>query len=462
MVEFADDFDRTPGDLEGNNGWGVVGSNDLKNGVLEIRDRYVTNTAAAVAGIASQNNAGTQPTTRDQRVTAFVSSSEEDSSTYVRIGIGGQSSVGGGTFAERARMAFIELQYRPNGERILSLITKVEGATVETTLASIVMVASGGIPQAGYYGGLLDGGALNTLQELRLIVTQEEYGLKLQGYANNLDDDKPTIEGQLRSDFAVQAGVIGQFGDFWMELSPTNTVGALVVALFTGADYVIPDRVEAIQKDYYPTVGEIADRVTRRFTGGTSIQFEEFEMVEYISDEVEQIIMEMGDEAWFLIIQEQLTIDYDDEGFATLPGKVERPLWIERIGDKRPQSWAYQYHDSAGNVVIRLNASQETSNIEFFTRYLQRWIRPQFLTDKIPIPKKHIETVVYAVCRTLAATRERSQALEATFERLYMSRLTMMKREQARFNRQARFRLRPRRRAMSEPFSHPNPKYRRF
>ena len=461
MVTFSDDFDRADQDLDNVNSWQTIGENDATTGVLEIKSRFVTNTLAGVAGYAAQEAAATAPDTTDQKVAAYVTSGEEGASTYARIGVGGETVPGSQEWDDRGRMAFVELAYRSDGERVLAIKHKVGAATAETTLATLTMVAAGTVVQEGYYGQLLDDGALNSLQHLRFIVTAHEWGLQLAAYVNNDDDDHPTLEARLQSDWDVGAGFTETYGYWWFELSGASAE-TVVLTQFAAEDYTIADRVVVEKKPYWPKVSEVIERVRRRFGQTADINFDDFTLIEMAADALEEIVLQMGDEPFFLIIQETFTITVDAEGFATLDAKIERPLYIERIGDKRPQSWSLEYLDSAGNVVVRLNVAQETSNTSFYVKYIQRFVRPAFPDDVLPIPKRHIMAVVYAVCRELAGEQERSPQLEATFERRYQERLLSMKREQSRYWRQGRHRLRPRRRATAEPFSHPNPKYRRF
>lgn len=461
MVTFRDDFDRANADLDGSNSWQVIGETDTTAGILEILNRYVTNSLAAVPGYAAQEASANAPTGTDQKVEATVTSSEEGASTYVRIGVGGETVPSSQEWDDRGRMAFLELAYAANGVRTLSLKHRVGSATSETTLATLTMVAAGAVKQEGYYGELIDDGALNTLQHLRFIVTAQDYGLKLQGYVNNLDDDHPTIEAELRSDYDVGPGFTETFGYWWFELSPTNTANALVLTDFSAEDYTITDRVAVSKREYYPRVDEVLSRVKRRFASSNQ-DFDDFELIEMIADETEQIILAMGDEAWFLIIQETLSLSTDSDGFATLPSYVERALYIERSGTFSPASWAFSHHDSNGDLVIRLDIAREPSTNNFRVRYIQRWIRPQFPADRLPIPKQHIETVVYATCRTLAAIKERSPTLEQSFERLYQQRLLAMHKEKCRHTNQMRIRMQPRRRAQPPPFGVRNPAFRRF
>lgn len=462
MVTFLDDFDRANADLNGSNGWAVIGETDGQAGVLEIVNRYVATSLAGVGGYAAQEVSANAPTGTDQEVSAFVTSSEEGSDIYARIGVGGETIPGSQEWDDRGRMAFVELAYEASGARTLRIKHRVGSESAETTLATLTMVASGTVVQSGYYGQLIDDGALNALQHIRFVVTAQGYGLKLAAYVNNDDDDHPTLEAQLRSDYDVGTGFTETYGYFWLELKST-TSGAVVLTQFAGQDYTLPGgSVQVALRADWPTVEEVIGRIKRRYGNSVDVNLDDFTLTEMIADVWEQVALELGDQAWFLIAQDTFTLTTDTDGYTTLPAKVERPLYIERVGDKRPQTFTFSYFDSAGQAVIRMNLSQETNTTSYYIRYMQRAVRPQFPTDQIPIPDKHTMVIVYGVVRELAGEQERSPALEQTFERRYMERMLAMKKEQSRYNRQTRTRLRPRRRAVAMPYEHPDYSWRRF
>lgn len=463
MTTFQDKFDRAHAlELNNSNGWFTIGDDDQTTGVIHHYAGTAANEDGAESAAAFQT--GTLPTTGEQEISAWMTATVEHPSSTISIGIGGLL---GNTpaWADIHHGVYAQMDWESGGQRTIKLKQEIRDGLDETaslvetvTLATLELVADGGTPATGIRGGMLEDGAVGILQHVRLIVRATEYGLQVCGYVNNSDDDRPTVQALLRSDLDSPTGT--SFGQWWFQFGANGEANSQQIAEFSGRDYTLVGVGEraVLKREDHATIHDLTERVKRKLSGG-SVELTDFELREYIADTIENVMNELQGAPWFLLRQAEYSLTTDSEGYATLAADIERPLNIERKGQRRPAHWAFSHYDDSGDCVVRLDFHHESSSATYLIQYLARWQRADHPTDLCVIPKRHTTAVVYGVCREIAATRERSTAMTTNFDALYKAALVALKRDQAKQSQQRMLRLRPRRRAVAQPFHSPSPRY---
>lgn len=446
---FCDDFDRTDRDLSGDNGWQVIGQNSLGGGIVEILDRAAQNNIQLEAYAYQQL---TIPGTNQQEVSAWVTSTQEGIAQWIDLVINGAWNA---SYAERLAGVILRLSWLPNHERKIELWQQLPSDLTYVLLGTQQLVAQGGPVETGYHGRLIDDGATNALQHIRLIVRPSEFGIIAAAYVNQEDDDHPTLEARLRVDMVSSTSVAGHWG-FGFSAATANT---LIVARFCGNDYTLAIAKAAVLESSQPTILELREIVKRRYAGGSGSDLDDFHVDELVSEQIEQIVHELGEACWFLERQEELTLSADAEGYVTMPSYVERVYYIERLGQKQPSHWIYSHHDGSNNLVLRLRLGEESSQSTYLVKFRLRWERSGRPNDVCILPRQHMWTAVWGVCLTLASTRDRKPAMAESYGGLYNSRLESLRAEARRHWNQKRLRLQPRRRAVSRPYQIPGPRY---
>jgi len=451
MTSFQDQFNRADADLDGENGWDVIASDDVEAGRLELINRTAQNDDA-VAAVAFQETSA--PTTNEQEVSGYITSTAEATENFIDLIINGAHDT---TYTDRKAGVVCRLSWLANSERKLEILQEdISAANYSTyTAATLTMVNAGGTVQTGYHGHLIGDGAVDTLQHVRLVVREKDYGLEASVYVNSGDDDRPTLVAQLRTDLVTAVGTAGHWG-FAMGAAVANT---LILAEFQGKDYAPGIAVDSVLKSNHPSLLELRDRVKRKFSKGANTDLDNQYVDDIIGEEVEQIVLSLGDNPWFLIRKGNLTLTIDGDGFATMPSYVESVLKIERQNRKMMSTFTFETLESDGDVTIRLSTEREATGEVHIVTYIQRWERMDKPDDLCVIPRKHDGLVVYAACARIAGTGDRLPGLEQAFARGAEAKLAMLKKEQSRYFRMTKTRLRPRRRAVALPYEHPHRRY---
>ncbi len=472
MATWQDKFDRANSDLVGSYGWEAINSSTVGTGVLQVKQQYCTHTNGGPGGYGflsdtSDGNAAVLPASASQEVSAWIGCTREGSTSKVEIGINGNYNA---TYASIGLGVFARFEWKANNERVLSIYHRLgntlsSGETSDTELATLTLVDNAGTVQENWKGFLVDNGAVNALQNMRLVVSAEDQGIAVRAYLNNTDDENPTLEAYLRSDLVIVDSSNFPYGQWWIYVGGDSSNNDVTyIAEISAQDYILggrsttADRKESTIRGDHPTLRELRERVIKRFSGSSETDLSDFEVDELVRDEVEHLLNVLGDQAVFLIRHEELSVTMDSEGHVTLPDYIERLYSMEPNGQRRPADWAFDHYDSNGNLVIRMNPRREADGV-YLAQYLQRWERMSFDDDQCPVPRRHAETIILAACRTLAQTRERSMALAQSYDALYQSRLIATQREMARHWRQRKIRLRPARRAVAPPNSNPLRRY---
>ena len=434
MVTFTDEFDRSSRDLANDGGWEtIVRDTEAKTGAIEILREYATN-SVTVESIAAQTGATAIPTTANQQVTGWVSSttySTGSNDQYVDLGVGMSDNPEDNSYTGIGFGYFVRLDYRSAGQRVLSIMEHFVGsADAPTTLASLTMIAAGtssdgtGVVQTGYVGHLDGFGAVNIPQEIRLIVDEQTSGLRLRAYVNNPDDDKPTLEARSLGDY-VPSTAGATYGYQWFRFGPANIANTLILGRFYGEDYTHPISKKVLRHPDWPTLQEVRRQVRLRHTRGATGSLTDSDLDQHICWAHDELINDLGDIAHFLVRSEgALTITFDSEGFATLPVYMRRVQSVERTPGRGEIIWQHDHFvDTSGAIVIRNSQRSEVATGGTFrVKYLVRHERPGDELDQLAWPRSHTEVLVVSTLLRLAEddrSQEWYQALMGRFQKLH-------------------------------------------
>lgn len=436
MVTFTDKFQRTDRDIDGDNGWqAALDSEGGVGNAAEILDRYLTNSPSDDAVWVVQQT--TVPTGVAQQVRINATSFVQAADATVAAVIGAKASLQGA----QPSCILAELAWLPNGERVLTLRYGDNLSAGE--LASVTLVAQGGVAQDVAHGRMLASpgdspvvGKVGVLQELRLIVTEAEGGLRVRAYVNEPDDDTPTLQAMLWKDWlpVVASDGIDEWGGFGVRFGNSGTAESLVVTSFYGEDYAPTTRETVVQRDNWPTLQEVTDRITRAYRGAANTTSDLDWVRDMVADEVDFLVNDCGDDAWWLRRQAELELTFDGDGNATMPSYVRRVLGLRKAQCVANLPWPFEYLDDNGNVVIRGPTSVTETVV---AHYLLSYRRPAVPTDRVPIPREHLEAVVTGVSLRLAE-RDRRSDLVASYASRYAALRQQLQNDMARHSNQRR------------------------
>jgi hypothetical protein len=446
MTSFQDKFGRADGDLDEDNGWNVIAATDVEAGQLEIKNRHVTNTTVNAPAAFQETEA---PTTNEQEVSAWITSTAQGTNNYIDLIINGAHAT---AYGNRSAGVKARLHWDADSARTLSIFQEDAAAASYTTYtaATLSLVAAGGTVGTDYHGQLIEDGALGTLQHVRMIVREKDYGLEAAVYVNQGDDDAPTLVAQLRTDLVAAVGTAGHWG-FELGAAVAET---LIVAEFQGKDYAPGIAVDSVLKTNHPSLLELREAVKLKFSRGGDTDLEDHYVDEIIAEEVEALVLELGDIPWFLIRKGNVALTIDTEGFCTMPSYMEHVHGVERLNRKTPSDFTFETMDDDGDLILRFNTAFNATGETYIVKYLQRWYRMDKPDDLCVIPRRHKALIVYAAAEKIALTGDRMQTLSAGFRAGKMEKLRLFKAEQGRYFRKTRTRFRPRRRATATPFTH--------
>jgi hypothetical protein len=433
VTTFQDKFDRDDIDIDADSGWVVGDPTNNNSGIIEILDRYATNSLTGQAGAAMQ--AVTVPTVGpEQSVSAWVTSNVEHLEAKIDIGVGGNFLA---LWVDRVLGPWARLSWLPNGERRVSLHHLFRGGT-EEQVREEVLILSGGAEAAGFEGVLLGSGALREFQRLRLIVVEEDSGLVASVYVNNDDDDHPIFKERIESDWIDPvAAAPTDYGDLWFGFGAVEPGTSLLVSEFTGGDYAQTDRVVAPVRADLVTLADLRERTKLRITlGGNVSNVLDEQLDRYINDSFTSILVELGDKAYFMRKTETLSATMVN-GRATLPLYMERPLGIYADIYRRQVNWRFLHLDANGACVVQIGWGNTVMTAPYEIDYYPHYVDMVEDDDQCPIPRKHIELVAVGAALRNAEIDRNAAGLKSHIGR-YMALLKLLKRDQNRLFDQER------------------------
>lgn len=439
MVSFSDSFARTDQDLHANNGWQVAtdpggGASDS----IELFSSYATNSSTLGAGTAFQQD--TVPTQVDQSVAAWVTALAEDAASIIKIGVGGKYDA---TYASRTERIWLQIEWLAAGERVVRLKWN-EGASTKT-LASLTMVADGSDVQTGYAGKMLDDGALGTLQHVRLIVTAVDAGLLVRGYVNQPDDQSPTIQGVIRSDWIdlTPDSDVGVYGAWWFAVAQHGTARSLLITDFEAQDYTVTERQSTVQRSDAPTRAEIERRVRQLIEGSLRTSLDEQVLHDLVNDAIAEVDTALGEMAYYARRTAVLTLTPDSEGLVTLPAYIRSLIYLERSADLGEALWEEFGQDTDGSLILRMPRNHGGGSGSYRAKYWVRGLRLEKDDDQTAIPREHVELIVLGVARRIAE-RDREPFLHQVWTQRYGERLLGLRQDMARRANAEKHRIKPR------------------
>jgi hypothetical protein len=416
MATFTDDFDQADGDLDGQGGWQVLAETGTDAGI-EVFKRYATNSSGAAAAAAYQSGTGAVlATTTSQQIAAMVTSLVEHAGAKVSLGVGGALSDDQGdpvVFGDRTLGIRASLQWAPDGERVLRIEWGYEGSL--KTLAILTLVAQGSVPQSFANGHLIGDGALGAMQHLRLVVTPVDGGLRCAAYLNQPNDELPTLQALLRSDWVPSPS--HAFGHWFFEFAESGTARALVVSELAASDYAMVDRRDTRLRFDGPTVAELK-RSAELMLQGLNHSTDDAVWIEYAGQTIDEILTRLGDLALFAQRTESSSaldgFGPDDLWVAVLPPYANRLIEIRDAFDEQI-GWEGLTDATDGSRRIRLLSTAGP----FALTFALRGLRPSRMDDAIAVPREHAECVAAGIGLRIAAGergREFTARLEGRFE----------------------------------------------
>lgn len=443
MASFTDTFTYDNGDLvlAAGTAWKTIDTNNGLADGIEVWQNYATNDEASNVCRAVYQT--TVPTGVDQEVAAWITSAEEESTTtmgcYVDVGLGALKTPA--NIATDPLGIYARLRWDDDGSRVLSIRHFLRNGS-DTEAASATLVLSGGVEASGYEGVLTDTGEAGTLQQLRLIVTAESSGLRCRAFVNENDDDRPTLECLLASDFVNPTATSTDYGAWWFGFGDASAARKLAVAQIYGADYdQDTDSLEQELREDQVTLAELRQRVRTRYEKSANTSLSDDMIDFHIRDEVEQILNRLGDVAHFAVREETLDLAPDSLCEVTLYARMKRVIGLRDASTGANQWFTFKRLGTDGAPVIMIEGGQSKS---YKVRYLMRHRQMMHPQDVCPIPREHTEVLVVGACLRLA-----EQDRNANMQQTFLARHEMLYREMIRdMNRhgdQMRTRMDPRR-----------------
>lgn len=459
MSSLTDNFARENEPLETDGAWRVLNEDGLVDDAataasegLEVFQRYATNQAAkAVVGVLL----AATPESRSQEVAVFGTSTAESADNFIDAGIGGDDSLSPlqndgdpfGTVAEAAGTSpslswqagvWARLHWQAGGVRTLSIMHKLRGGVV-TVAESANVVLSGGIAADGYDGRLTAQGALGELQQLRLVVTTDAFGMLARAYLNETDDDHPTLTARIVSDFVPPTDDATDFGSWWFGFGGA-AARTLAIGDFFGADYdASVDSAEPGLRQDQVTLAELRKRVRIRYERSRNTALADEVVDEAIRDTLNEILLELGDSPFFLIRNETLSLTpTTGTRTVTLDPKMARVLGVYTAATFTPVESHFLYVTDAGAPVVQLAACAGS----YVVRYVARYREMGADHDVCPLPRQYTEAVVVGACLRLAETDRKDQFTAYCLSRFeHFKRLLLL--DQGRYRNSERRALQP-------------------
>jgi hypothetical protein len=198
---------------------------------------------------------------------------------------------------------------------------------------------------------------------------------------------------------------------------------------------VLNSETEAIAKvSSLKTLSQLTTLVKRRYeASGDGNDATSIRVTDAINYALREVYDTLGDDCWFLLKSSPITITAGASGIqASLPSKVNRPLWIESQGNPGRQiKWAGAGYDDEGNPQIVL---MERTTGPFQIHYI---LSPDDLAtddDVCLAPPQCIELIVLLACLRIAETA-RSADQMGLYTAMAQRRWLTVQREALRYKR---------------------------
>ena len=432
MATFTDQFNiANAATLDGVGGWQV--QDDGSSGAIEVFTTAAVNKTVSQEATAVQET--TVPTTREQRIRANVACLANPSSgtSYVTIGCYG---VQDGTAANFEWGWGLQLGWDSAGTaRTLRIIRNTAGGFSGAGTSFNALITNANVTLATF-----NGTDLTTLQEIQLIVTQIDGGMRVRAYLNEGDLSNPTLEFLDPHDFPVNATAT-QVAGWYIGLGVHDVARALLVYNVYAEDYS-ESSIDDIQEKDQPKLSELRTAISERYSGASTMSLDDTILNRFINNAVQRCIRDLGDAATFMQPTTVITLEADANGFATLPRYVKRPISLWRANENREAPWYLAEQTVNGAVVVNLDRNDSPGSTEVRMTYVVKFENMEADTDRCPIPKEYQELIEVATCIALASKDEMTTR-RATYLEEYGACLGSVKSDLQRGVRSKHFRFAP-------------------
>jgi len=397
LTVFEDKFDRTDRDLDGDNGWEVIGStvggSPAVLGSIEIFNTYATPKEVNLETMALQE--GTVLKTFSQEVRAKVVSWVDEVAgpelQVVGIGLNGARAADVPPVQLPTWGVLAMLRYKSDGTRTLDIAVHNSAAWVggggTTTLASKVVILEKNESNTD----------LGVLQDLMLRIDKQIGGHRIRVYLNNDDYAKPDMEIEWTEDFLT---ILNPYIYFAAAIAARN----IAVTSFQARD--IEDDFTALERTDAYTVKYVLDQAKLRYKSERNPGDSDVSVdlgITYVREAQAEIVHRCGDMAYFLYDAERMELQEDANKITKMPLRVNRIVKFTQDVDGFESSigWELIRRAPDGRLEIRMNPPASPGRL-YRVFYQKRYEDIDRDQDQIIIPKHHTEALILGVCRRYA------------------------------------------------------------
>jgi len=396
MVTFTDKFDRVDSTGLGSivtYGWTVVHSGVYG---VEIRDKAVTNEAATKSA-CFQGLLGKYPTKPSQMIRGNLAITAEGADSRVTIGTFSTGTIGSSSDAAFYWGFGATILFGVGGVRTLGIYKHTYGVLFGLAQQTIVATKDVATKTLKNDAGTTD---LSVIQELRVIINEEVYGLRIRAYLNNDDDFAPDLEWKEQRDYAI---ISANNYYSWVFGFGSAALRTLYLLSFEAQDLDFK-KIDTLRRDRL-TLAQIVERARLRYEGSSrETDFDLALSKQFANDAQDDIINRLGDLAEFIRTRETISVTIDGNGYFTMPNYAERVLRLS-TPDGKNVSWKQIGYTTEGSLLMAagdIQTGYAASSGDYVMDYETRWERMDSDTDVCVIPRRFQEVLVLGVCYRMA------------------------------------------------------------
>ena len=386
LTVFEDKFDRADADLDGDNGWKVIGSGV---GETEIFQTYVTQKVAGEETLSLQETTKLKTTSQEVRAQVFSSANESGGGDIQAVGIGLNGEVESGLPKDWGVIAY--LRYKQDGTRTIDV--GVHLALAQWLTLGVKALASKTVTL------LKDdtGSDLNMLQDLMLRIDKRQGGTRIRAYLNNDDYGKPDLEYEWNQDILTVKSA-------YIYFAASLAIRTIAATSFVARD--IEDNFETLERPDAYTVGYVLDQAKLRYKSERNPGDSDLSVdlaISFVRQAQAELVHRCGDMAYFLNEAELMNLQADSNNIVKMPFRVNRILGFQQDddGEESPVSFKLIRRAPDGRLEIKMNPSVSPGRL-YRVYYVKRWEDIDRDSDQVVIPKHHTEALILGVCRRYA------------------------------------------------------------
>jgi len=432
MVSFSDKFDRNDSTGLGTPltyGWTTKHAGTYG---VEIRDRVVTNEAAKNSVSIQYLSA---PSKSSQVVRARFAITAEGADHRISLGTYANGTPLAASDADLFWGYGVTILFAASGVRTLGIYRN--SYTVPLGLGAQQVMTTTNAASLTLKDEPTGTTDLSIVQELRFRINQDVYGVRIQAYLNNNDDDAPNLEWKESRDMLAGTNYY-----YWMFAFGSANLRTLYLFNIEAEDYDYKE-FRTVRRDGL-RLSEIIDRAKLRYEGSSSeTDFDTALAKQFANDTQDDIINRLGDLAIFARPRETLTLTIDGNGYCTLPNYIERPIRITTT-DNKLVSWKTVNYTTDGSMVVCIGESQTgyaAPSGSYYVDYELKWTRMNKNEDTSIIPRRFQEALVMGVVYRMSGFDTSSKAY-SLYKMEYEEKLLNIKRIMNNLRRSEHNRLR--------------------